>query len=110
MKIQYNTDKTIKGDEKHESFYISLIEDGLKIYKSHISRIEVHISDENGKKSGFNDMRCLLEARIEGKQPIAVSCQADNVEKAVSGAIDKLTASLETILGRTPKHEKPDFI
>jgi hypothetical protein len=45
-------------------------------------------------------MRCLLEARIEGKQPIAVSCQEDTVELALSGALDKLKNSVETILGR----------
>jgi hypothetical protein len=50
-------------------------------------------------------MRCLLETRIEGRQPLAVSCQADTVELAVSGAIDKVTASLETILGRMQNHE-----
>ena len=55
-------------------------------------------------KEGIEDIRCLLEARIEGRQPIAVSNQADNIELAVSGAIDKLKASLETILGRLRDH------
>lgn len=100
MKIQFNTDKTINGDERNQDFFTSQIAEELKRHQSHITRIEVHLSDENGKKEGLNDIRCLLEARLEGRQPIAVTCQADNVELAVSGAIDKLTASLETILGR----------
>jgi len=104
MKIQFNTDKTIIGDEKHEDYFTSLVVERLKRYQSHITRIEVHLSDENGKKEGLRDMRCLLEARIEGRQPIAVSCQADTLERAVSGAIDKLKASLETILGRMQNH------
>ena len=41
-----------------------------------------------------------MEARLEGKQPIAVANQADTTDQAVSGAIDKLKASLETIKGR----------
>jgi hypothetical protein len=102
--VQLNTDKTISGNEKDQHYFTSMIEEGLKNFESHITRIEVHLSDENGIKEGFNDMRCLLETRIEGRQPIAVSCQADTVELAVSGAIDKLTASLETILGRMQNH------
>ncbi|AUC84633.1 hypothetical protein CW731_04665 [Polaribacter sp. ALD11] len=107
MKIQFNTDKTIPGDEKDQHYFTSLIAEGVKIFESHITRIEVHLSDENGKKEGHNVMRCLLETRIEGRQPLAVSCQANTVELAVSGAVDKLTASLETILGRIQNNEKP---
>ena len=99
MKIQFNTDKTINGDEKQQEYYTTMIADELDRFKSQITRIEVHLSDENG-----NDMKCLLEARLEGMQAIAVSCQADTVEQAVSGAIDKLKTSLETIIGRLGKH------
>lgn len=104
MKIQFNTDKTITGNEKDQLYFNSLIADGLENFESHISRIEVHLSDEKGKKEGLNSKRCLLETRLEGRQPIAVSCQADTVELAISGAIDKLTASLDTIIGRIQDH------
>lgn len=106
MKIQFNTDKTIPGNEKDQHYFNSLIAEGIKNFESHITRIEVHLSDENGKKEGLNDMRCLLETRIEGRQPLAVSCKANTVELAVSGAIDKLTASLETTIGRIQNHKK----
>jgi hypothetical protein len=104
MEIQFNTDKTIKGNVRHQDFFTSQISDKLKRFQSNISRIVVHITDENGNKDGFNDIRCLLEARIEGMQPIAVSCKANNDELAVSGAIDKLKASLDTVLGRLSNH------
>jgi ribosome-associated translation inhibitor RaiA len=104
MKIQFNTDKSINGDERHEDFFTSQIEEELDRYQSHISRIEVHVTDENGNKEGINDIRCLLEARIEGRQPIAVSCQAGTIQEAISGAIDKIKASLETIMGRIQNH------
>lgn len=104
MKIQFNTDKTINGDDRHQKFFTTQIADELERYESHISRIEVHVSDENGKKDGINDIRCLLEARLEGFKPIAVSNQAENKELAVSGAITKLKASLKTTLGRIQNH------
>ena len=98
MKIQFNTDKSISGNEKNQDYFTAMISEALTNYEDHITRVEVHLSDENG------NMRCLLEARIEGKQPIAVSCQDNTVELAVSGAIDKLSASLETIFGRLQNH------
>lgn len=104
MTIQYNTDKTINGDERHQDYFITQISESLKRYESDITRIAVHITDQNGKKEGVNDIRCLLEARLEGKQPIAVTCQADNLELAVSGALEKLNASIKTILGRQSNH------
>ncbi|WP_445955385.1 HPF/RaiA family ribosome-associated protein [Yeosuana sp.] len=104
MKIQYNTDKTINGEERNQDFFSSQIAEELNRYESQITRIEVHVSDENGTKEGLKDIRCLLEARIEGRKPIAVSNQADTIEVAVSGAIDKLKASLETILGKLQNH------
>ncbi len=104
MQIQFNTDKTINGDERHQDYFTSQISEELKKYQSQITRIEVHISDENGRKEAENDIRCLLEARLEGRQPIAVSNQADTIEQSVSGAIDKLKASLKTILGRITNH------
>jgi ribosome-associated translation inhibitor RaiA len=100
MTIQFNTDKTISGVENNSAPFIAQISDELKRFSSHITRIEVHLSDENGNKDKPNDIRCLMEARLEGKQPIAVTNQADTMDQAVSGAIDKIKASLETIIGR----------
>lgn len=104
MKIQINTDKTIKGDETLQVYIASQIDGEFNKYHSDISRIEVHLSDENGKKDGIKDRRCLLEARIEGKQPIAVTCQAGTIDQAITGAMVKLKASLETIIGRSKNY------
>ncbi|MDP5172544.1 MAG: HPF/RaiA family ribosome-associated protein [Bacteroidia bacterium] len=101
MTIQFNTDKTISGEERKEDYFTSLITDGLDRFRSHITRIEVHLSDENGKKDGINDIRCLLEARLEGRQPIVAIDQSDTVEMAVTGAIHKMSASLASILDRS---------
>lgn len=104
MIIQFNTDKIVNGDQKNQDYFTHKINHELAYYKSHITRIEVHVSDQNGIKDGMNDILCLLEARLEGRQPIAVSCQDDNIELAVSGAIQNLKAALTTILGRLKNH------
>lgn len=106
MKVQFNTDKTISGDARHHDFFISLIEDELERYQSHITRIEVHMSDETGIKEGRNDIQCLLEARIEGKQPITVSEKADTIELAIAGSIDKLKSILDKMLDKLQDHHR----
>ncbi|TXD84040.1 HPF/RaiA family ribosome-associated protein [Subsaximicrobium wynnwilliamsii] len=104
MTIQINTDKTISGEKRTEDFFTSQIEEALERFESHITRVEVHLKDENGKKDGFNDISCLLEARLEGRQPIAVTNQADTIDLALTGAIDKIKNAVESILGKIQKH------
>ncbi|MBU2946560.1 HPF/RaiA family ribosome-associated protein [Zobellia uliginosa] len=106
MKVLFNTDKTISGSEKGQHYFTSMVEERLRNYEADITRVEVHLSDENGKKEGPNDVRCLLETRIGGRQPLAVSSQANTVEHALSTAIDKLSATLETTLGKMHSHKK----
>ena len=100
MKIQFNTDSNITESKELRDSLIALISEGLSRFSDQITRLEVHLSDENSHKEGLNDKRCLLEARLEGRQPIAVKNQANTLEQAVIGAVDKLKSSLDTILGR----------
>jgi len=104
MKVQFNTDKTINGDEKSTLYFTGLVENGLKRFDSHISRVEVHLSDENGTKEGVKDIRCLMEVRLDGKQPIAITSQENTEEKAISQAIEKMKSSLDTIIGKLQNH------
>ncbi|NOQ73383.1 MAG: HPF/RaiA family ribosome-associated protein [Crocinitomix sp.] len=101
MIIQISTDKTLKGAKNQVDFFSTQIAKELERFESHITRIEVHLKDENGIKEGFNEISCLLEARLEGKQPIAVKNQADTVELAISGATSKVKAAIKTIVGRS---------
>jgi ribosome-associated translation inhibitor RaiA len=105
MKIQFNTDKTIIGDESQQHYFNSLIEQRLNRFQSYLTRINVHLSDENGAKEGSNDIKCVLEARMEGREPMAVTCQANTAKSAVSGAIEKIKNSLDTVLGRIQNNE-----
>ena len=104
MTIQFNTDKNITGDDTFAAQNVAKIEKSLSRYRDRISRIEVHLSDEDGSKDGSDAMRCLMEARVDGRQPIAVTSQSDTYEQAVDQALDKLKNSLETILGRMSNH------
>lgn len=105
MQIQMNTDANIEGHEALATQISSVVESALNRFSDHITRVEVHLSDEDsGKKGGQDDMRCMLEARLEGRQPIAVTHQAATVDQAVDGAADKLTSLIESTLGRLRDH------
>ena len=65
-----------------------------------VTRVEVHLGDENGRKSGQDDKRCMMEARIEGRHPIAVTEHAASLDRAVKGAAGKLARMIESDAGR----------
>jgi len=101
MQIQINTGHSIDGNEALATYIRSETEHALGRFSDHITRVEIHLSDENSdKKGGNNTMRCVMEARLEGRHPIAVTHQVTTLEKAVNGAADKLTRLIESTIGR----------
>lgn len=101
MHIQINTDSNIEGNDALTQQVEALVRDTLDRFSEQITRVEIHLSDENSdKKFGTGDNRCLLEARLAGLQPISVSDQAATLEQAVDGALKKLKRSLDSTLGR----------
>jgi ribosome-associated translation inhibitor RaiA len=100
MQIQFNSDKNVILNEEQIASSTSLISEELSRFSTQITRLEIHLSDEDANKDGSNDKRCLVEARLAGMKPIAVTDQSNTHEQALFGAIDKLKTSLETITGR----------
>jgi hypothetical protein len=96
MQIIINTDNHISGHDERTSVFESKIKDSLDRFSERLTRIEVHINDENSHKSGNDDIRCMMEGRLEGRQPIAVTHNAATPEQALKGAIDKLKKTLDT--------------
>jgi len=105
MQIQINTDHNIEGNEALAAQLSDVVERALSLVSDHITRVEVHLNDENGDKHGQSDKRCMMEARLEGRQPIAVTHQAPTMVQAVDGAADKLTRLIESTLGRRRHQE-----
>lgn len=100
MHIQVNTDNNIPGREKLAIHVKSVVERVLSRFSDRITRVEVHLSDQNSDKSGQDDKRCLMEVRLEGRQPTAVTHKAASLGEAIEGAADKMKRSLESTLER----------
>jgi len=103
LQIQINSPR---GGEALANTITGMLEDALGRFSSHVTRLEVHLSDENGKKGGKDDKRCVLEARMEGRKPVAVVENAATVKQAVQGAMDKLVRMLDSTVGKQHEHRR----
>lgn len=99
MQIQINTDNTIDGNQSLKVKVLEIVEHHLARFGDRITRIEVHLQDENAQKGG-KDIRCKIEARVAGLQPIAVDEIEEDWERATRGAAAKMVRSLETRFGK----------
>ena len=104
MKIQLNTDVHIDGNDALAAQVSATVAQALDRFSEHITRVEVHLADENAGKNGQKDQRCMLEARLQGRQPVAVTEHAPTLEQAVQGAAQKLAHLLDSMLGRLHEH------
>lgn len=100
MQIQVFADKHVGGG----AALIERAEDGiasvLDRFGEHLTRVEAHITDVNGHKSGHEDKRCSLEARPKGQPPVATNHKASTVEEAYLGAAESMAHLLDSKFGR----------
>jgi hypothetical protein len=106
MLIRINTDKNIDGNERMSKYFSGVIESALNRFNEHITRIEAHLSDENSQKEGPDDKRCMIEARVKGLQPIAVTHKAESLVEAVMGAAEKMKNTLGTTIAKMTAYQK----
>jgi ribosome-associated translation inhibitor RaiA len=100
MQIQFNTDKNVHGEASLAAWAEHELRERLHRFGEQITRIEVHLSDNNAARLSEQDMRCKLEARLAGRDPMVVSHDAAKVADALHGAAEKLARALDTTLGK----------
>jgi len=77
------------------------VSDSLKNVSDRVTRVEVHLKDQNSSsKNSPDDIRCLIEARVRGKQPISAEARGDNVNHALTAACDSIERRLSSILDK----------
>ena len=100
MQILVRHDDTIQGSERLTELTTASVESALARFAEHITTVEVHFADENGKKTGGDDIRCSIEVRFEGRKPTGVSHHASDLEVALDTAAEKMARMLDHQLGR----------
>ncbi len=106
MQIQVNSGNRAAGGAALVVTVTGMVEAALARFSAHVTRVEVHMSDENGSKGGKDDKRCVLEARMEGRKPVAVVDNAASMKEAVQGALDKLVRMLDKTVGQMHEHRR----
>ncbi|HYF02008.1 MAG TPA: HPF/RaiA family ribosome-associated protein [Patescibacteria group bacterium] len=105
MNILVHTGNHMQGREELNVNVADAIGRSLERFSDRISRIEVHLADENSSnKEGGDDKRCMIEARLDGMQPIAVTHHAASIDQAVRGATDKIKRTLDHHIDKHRDH------
>ncbi len=100
MQIQVHSDNHIEGSARLADWVSASVASRLDRFDDELTRVVVHLNDENGDKAGAHDKRCQIEARPKGLQPISVTHKAESLELALDGAVDKLNNALGHQFGK----------
>lgn len=104
MQIQVNSNSSVAVHEGLTRFVQANVTHALKRFVDRITRVEVHLSDVNGDKSGAPDKRCLMEARPAGCDPVTVADLGGSLEEAIRGAAQKMKRRLSARFRARGKH------
>ena len=99
MQFHFNTDSRITGDAELADKVETLIRGRLQSVSDRLTRVEVHVGDVNGSR-GRDDVRCAVELRPAGMQPISGTDEATSVQAAVASATDKALSALTRQMGK----------
>jgi hypothetical protein len=105
MQVQVNTGNGMENKETLERWADEFLNESLARFKQEITRVEVQLSDENSGKKGAADKRCMLEARLNGHEPLAVTHRGETQDEAFRGAAQRLINLLDHTLGKLDRHE-----
>jgi len=106
MRVLVNTSNGIDNKESLDRWATDYLNERLARFGDDLTTIEVQMTDENhGAKAGETDKRCMLEARIAGHAPVAVTNYAPDQNLAFRGAVDKLEHALDHTFGKLDRRE-----
>lgn len=110
MQVQVHTDDHIQGGESLAQWIQDEAGTRLARFRDHITRLEVFLTDVDAGKSGAEDKRCRIEARVASRQPVTVTAEADKMAAAFISALEKLMRALDADLGRAKDRHGRDTI
>ena len=104
MQVHVRHGSEVEASGAFADHVTEVVEGTLGRFQHRLTRVEVHLADENGTKKSKDDMRCTMEARLEGRDPTAVTHHAATREQAVAGAAQKMERLLDSTLGKLNEH------
>ena len=113
MQFQFNSDSSVMGTENVAERIEAMMRDKFSRFEERLSRLEVHVSDENAHKHGHDDKTCMVEARPRGGRPIGVTEHSSKVDDAARKAANTMVQRLERHFGKESRHKhdaRPDKV
>ena len=104
MDIQVSTDNNIQGDLRVAEVAENAVKNDLGHMSDWLTRVEVHLKDQNADKKGPENIRCTIEARPRGLAPLAASAEAVDIPAALKGAAVKLRGRLQSLHAKRDPH------
>ena len=100
MFIQIYADNQVESDAERNLRLEEQVRQRLARFEDRITDVEVHVSDVNNNKGGNADLRCTLEARMSGLDPVAVAEHGTSVDRAVMAAAKTAVRALDHKIGK----------
>jgi hypothetical protein len=100
MLIEVRTDGNIQGSEQFSEQVKTVVQTALDRFGDRIRRVDVHLSDAIGNKTGHDDKCCKIEAHRDGHEPIVVTHHETTMDQAIHGAVHSLKKSVESAFGK----------
>ncbi len=110
MQIYVHTDNNIDGTGEMTAYVEGEVATALSRFSDHLTRVEVHLSNESAGRDTGADTRCMVEARPEGQSPVTVTENAGSVDAALNGALHRLDHLLTSQEGRHDDQHGRDSI
>lgn len=100
MDVQVRTDYHVAGDQGLIAYVEQEVSGGLEAFSQKITSVQVHLAEESGARKGPHELRCVVEARLGGHAPVAVTRRGNTKDVVVRGAVVDLRRALERLYGR----------
>lgn len=85
-----------------ESWAEERVRKQLGYLSDRLTRVEVHLRDDNSAaKSSHDDKRCVMEARIAGRRPLAVDHSGEDLHKVIDETAGKLARAVKNDIERS---------
>jgi hypothetical protein len=106
MKVQVNASNDVHNKDSLESWADDYLNERLARFGQDLTSIEVQLTDENhATRGGDADKRCMMEARISGRAPVAVTAFGPDQNLAFRAAGEKLEHALDHAFGKLDRRE-----
>jgi|SRR5690606_90656 len=102
-KVQIHWSDIEKSDTLGEHIEKHL-ERALKHHGERFLRVDVHIHDDKGGRSGANDKRFVIEGRPSGGEHLAVEHQGEDFYATATEAVKKFERAVHNYIERERQH------